>query len=291
MTENPNNCAINRRPIVDFVQRGVFDAELLSHLSRYGKAVDLIRQESKRLKRPIKVLDIGCGELWPLRSMVGNPFIREDQLLERYYAVDIEQPDTEFVSKRTPLTIIRQDLTVQPNFKTTIADGEIDLIICFEFIEHINKPFALPLLDEMKRVLAPGGMLFLSTPNDDHGREQDEFHVYEWKFAELKEELTNRFELVDCWGTFMRQNSVKKANRETGIAGSQPFAEPQAAIGVTEKLPESLLTLLRQRFDPTWYRVITAALFPEASENVAWLLTKPTEADTEEELGALDLEG
>jgi len=257
LIENPNNSAVNRRPIVDFVQRGVFDAELLSHLARYGKAVDLIRQRSKELDRPIRVLDIGCGELWPLRSLVGNPFLREDLLLDAYIAVDIESPDLSFVSKRTRYRFINQDLTVTPDFKDQIANNEIDLIICLEFIEHVDKKFVLPLFDDMDRVLRRDGLIFLSTPNDDHGREQGHFHVYEWKFKELKDELSGRWLIEDCWGVFMRQNSVNKANRESNSS-----------------LPPEALKKLRDRFDPTWYRVITASMFPEASENVAWLLSK-----------------
>lgn len=255
--ENVNKSAINRRPILDFVQRGVFDAELLSHLARYGKAVDLIRQQSKELERPIRVLDIGCGELWPLRSLVGNPFLREDLLLDEYIGVDIESPDMRFVSKRTPMHFIKQDLTVVPGFKDNIADEEVDLIICLEFIEHVDKQFVLPLFDDMDRVLRADGKIFLSTPNDDHGREQGHFHVYEWKFKELKDELSKRWLIEDRWGVFMRQNSVNKANRES-----------------EHPLPPQALQQLRKRFDPTWYRVITASMFPEASENVAWLLSK-----------------
>lgn len=255
--ENVNKSAINRRPILDFVQRGVFDAELLSHLARYGKAVDLIRQLSKQQERPIRVLDIGCGELWPLRSIIGNPFLREDLLLDEYIGVDIEAPDLSFLSSRTPFHLIQQDLTVNPEFTDQVADKEIDLIICLEFIEHVDKPFVLKIFDEMERVLRSEGLVFLSTPNDDHGRDQQDFHVYEWGFKELKEELSKRWLIEDYWGTFMRQNSVNKANRES-----------------ESSLPPPALQKLRKRFDATWYRVITASMFPEAAENVAWLLSK-----------------
>ena len=42
-------------------------------------------------------------------------------------------------------------------------DDKFELIVCFEVIEHFEDPFTV--LDELVRVLAPGGLLLVSSPN------------------------------------------------------------------------------------------------------------------------------
>lgn len=45
------------------------------------------------------------------------------------------------------------------------ANGSFDLVTCIELIEHIPSDTARQLLAEIKRVMAPGGRLILTTPN------------------------------------------------------------------------------------------------------------------------------
>jgi SAM-dependent methyltransferase len=47
---------------------------------------------------------------------------------------------------------------------TPFAEGSFDLLICLEVIEHLRRD-PLATVCEMRRLLAPGGNLFLSTPN------------------------------------------------------------------------------------------------------------------------------
>lgn len=46
-----------------------------------------------------------------------------------------------------------------------LPEGEFDCVICTEVIEHIVFDPAKGLLDQIKRILKPGGILLLSTPN------------------------------------------------------------------------------------------------------------------------------
>jgi 2-polyprenyl-3-methyl-5-hydroxy-6-metoxy-1,4-benzoquinol methylase len=45
------------------------------------------------------------------------------------------------------------------------ADGSLDAVVCFDLIEHFTKDELIELLDEVYRVLKPGGRWIIHTPN------------------------------------------------------------------------------------------------------------------------------
>jgi ubiquinone/menaquinone biosynthesis C-methylase UbiE len=73
-------------------------------------------------------------------------------------------------------------------------DASFDLITCFEAIEHVAEPGLV--LDQLRRVLAPGGMVAISTPNRDVYTPGNPFHLRELTPNELERELAQRFSSV-----------------------------------------------------------------------------------------------
>lgn len=69
-----------------------------------------------------------------------------------------------------------------------LADATVDLIVSFETIEHLAAQGQM--LAEFRRVLAPTGVLLISSPNrpvyNDGGEVENAFHVRELDRAELK---------------------------------------------------------------------------------------------------------
>jgi len=51
----------------------------------------------------------------------------------------------------------------QPRLRLPLEVDSFQVVICTEVMEHLR--FATALLDELHRVLSPGGYLFLSVPN------------------------------------------------------------------------------------------------------------------------------
>jgi len=76
-----------------------------------------------------------------------------------------------------------------------LADASVDLAVSFETLEHIDAQEAF--LDELARVLAPGGVLVLSCPNkleySDRRSYRNEFHVKELYREELEALVAPRF--------------------------------------------------------------------------------------------------
>ena len=81
---------------------------------------------------------------------------------------------------------------------TGLADASVDLVVSFETIEHIADPAALA--QEAARVLAPGGLFLVSTPNksvySDERDYRNPFHAHEMERSEFEKMLAARFERV-----------------------------------------------------------------------------------------------
>jgi len=111
------------------------------------------------------------------------------------------------------------------------APGQFDLIVAFEIIEHLQD--AEGFLRELKRVLAPAGLLLLSTPNrlyytEDRG-EVNPFHAREFSYSEFAELMGKMFPhrsilLQDhIGGLLISDASGNSANR---ITCDQPAGSP-----------------------------------------------------------------
>lgn len=78
--------------------------------------------------------------------------------------------------------------------KLDLSDNSIEVIACFETIEHIKdyKGF----LRELARVLTAEGVAFISTPNRDVFGQKNPFHIKEFTKKEFIEELQKHFSFV-----------------------------------------------------------------------------------------------
>jgi SAM-dependent methyltransferase len=89
---------------------------------------------------------------------------------------------------------------------SSYADGSFDLVYSGQSIEHVSEADAEHMLDEIRRVLRPGGFFALDTPNARATRLQqpeyiDPDHEIEYTFEELVEKLERaKFAIVEAQG-------------------------------------------------------------------------------------------
>jgi len=146
------------------------------HVYRYAFASRFVREK--------RVLDIACGEGYGAAA------------LQKAGALAVTGVD---VSEAACLHAhCKYGIAVRPGTAEQIplSDGSADVVVSFETIEHVPNPGRF--LDECARVLAPGGMLIISTPNKSiYGRlAQNPFHCSEMTVDEFTAAMRSRFD--DC---------------------------------------------------------------------------------------------
>jgi len=121
-------------------------------------------------------------------------------------------------------------------------DDAFDLITCFEAIEHVVDGHVV--LDELRRVLRPTGVLLISSPNREVFTPGNPHHVHEYTPAELEAALGARFAHV----RLHRQN----AHLASLLAGESAFT----AQGAVEPLVAEVRKLVTA---PTELYTVAAA--------------------------------
>lgn len=157
----------------------IFNNTTIEHLHRYALAMNFVRGDKV-------ILDIACGEGYgsylmskSAQRVIGVDIDKEtiDKAIEKYKASNLE------------FKIGRAD-------EIPIQDHTIDIIISFETIEHHDKQDEMMI--EIKRVLKPGGLLIISSPNkkyySDERRFVNKFHKKELYEAEFKNLIHAHFE-------------------------------------------------------------------------------------------------
>jgi ubiquinone/menaquinone biosynthesis C-methylase UbiE len=79
-----------------------------------------------------------------------------------------------------------------------LESESMDVITAFQFIEHIED--RLGFIKEVHRVLKPGGLFLCSTPNAKMSIARNPFHVHEYTFDEMKQEMGKVFSNYDIKG-------------------------------------------------------------------------------------------
>jgi SAM-dependent methyltransferase len=88
----------------------------------------------------LSVLDVG-GRIQPYRALISNG-------LRRYIALDMRStPLVDFVARGEQLPL---------------GDARFDLVLCTQMLEYVSQPGLV--VEEIRRVLRPGGVLLLSAP-------------------------------------------------------------------------------------------------------------------------------
>lgn len=143
----------------------------------------------------IKVLDIGCGDGYlacliarkkPDSVVIGIDSERQGIRLAQSLAADRGLGNVSFV--------------VNESEQLLYPASSFDVVVMTDVIEHL--PNATAMLSEIKRVLVPGGLAIITTPNRQEGSKWDERHDREYTGPELGAEIQSHIGPTEVYGSW-----------------------------------------------------------------------------------------
>jgi SAM-dependent methyltransferase len=133
------------------------------------------------------VLEVGCGEGRGIDLIINKAasYTALDKIESALAVLRKKYPSGKFISGNIPPF-------------TGIKDNSYDRLFSFQVIEHIKDDFAF--LQEIHRVLKPGGIAMLTTPNRLLSLSRNPWHIREYTAAELTEIAKKIFPIVEMKG-------------------------------------------------------------------------------------------
>ncbi len=142
-----------------------------------------------------RVLDIACGEGYGSALLAAKA--------KSVVGVDAD-PVTVREAVATYAAVKNLRFAVGTCDRLELADQSVDVVVTLETLEHIGEAEQDKFLCEVKRVLEPGGMMILSTPERvEYNREREapnEFHKRELTLEELRAKLAPHFKHIHVLG-------------------------------------------------------------------------------------------
>lgn len=182
----------------------------LEHTHRYSFSRELADGKA--------VLDIACGDGYGSRMMA--------DVAKSVVGVDISRDTVIRAARKYPypgLSFVCGSAAAIP-----LADDSVDLVTSFETIEHLTEHDAM--LDEIRRVLRPGGLLIMSSPDryeySDKPGYVNEYHVRELYRNEFEALLQKRFSHMRMLGQRLVFGSVMGSEHAEGAFLSWDKDEP-----------------------------------------------------------------
>ena len=141
-----------------------------------------------------RILDVGCGDGY-LTYLIAK---RNPQA--HVTGIDDEESGIRQANAMTARTgVSNLEFRHVPAGATPFRDAEFPIVVLADVIEHV--PQVPSMLRELKRVLADGGALIVTTPNKQPGSKWDPRHVKEYTAHELRGELEALFTVDTVWGS------------------------------------------------------------------------------------------
>lgn len=192
---------------------------------QFGNSI--VKELGKDIRPGARVLDYGCGTGFLINYFLEKGF--------DVYGTDTSKQSLAFVAKQ---------YKDHPSFKGVFLLEELlnlgekfDVIYVVEVIEHLDDEFLFPLLENVKKLVVPGGKIVFTTPNAERLEDSE---VY----CPVCDHTFHRWQHVRSWTT----DSIKKVFEARGLRVLQSYG-----FDFTNTSPKGALKKLKQSFRNYFY--------------------------------------
>ncbi len=181
---------------------------------RYGPALIGLAQLFGVRLRDKRVIDFGCGSGYLL-----------DALLARNIpcsGADFSEDAVAVVQRRLEGNQLFQGVHLLSELPTSLESGTYDVVFLIETIEHLLDNDLEATLLELRRILHPGGVLIVTTPNDEQLSQAESIcpdcgcifhpvqHVRSWDKESLSRKMGEfGFSTVRCLPLYLQRTWVQ----------------------------------------------------------------------------------
>jgi len=121
----------------------------------------LIRRISRDVKFAGRILDYGCGPGHLINTIIQRT---EDGMV---HGLDFSEDSVRATEERLRGNAQFGGVVSVKQLPSGYEDGYFDVIVAVEVIEHLNDDYLEGLLNEVTRLLKPGGRVVFTTPNSE----------------------------------------------------------------------------------------------------------------------------
>jgi len=219
----------------------------LEHLHRYEWCTPYVQGK--------RILDIASGEGYGSYALSRNAATVTGVDISAEAVAHAQAKYTD----RTNLTFIEGSAANIP-----LPDWSVDVVVSFETIEHHDQHEEM--MAEIRRVLVPGGLLIMSSPNkkiysDLAGGDHNHFHIKELYFSELDDLIRRHFSNVRYYGQRVTATSLMQPLEESVADSVLPYTE--SSEGIRRQPPSAI--------EPMYYLAIASnTSLPETESTSAF---------------------
>ena len=148
-----------------FEQWSMYDTVIQAGYMKHAELAAALSAWARRQAVPLRIVDLGCGDAW----LATNAF--RDANVEQYRGVDVAASAVE--RARNHVAILPRRAIVEcdnlASFLRRLPDESANVVLASYSLHHFATQDKLKLIDEVHRILAPGGaLLWIDAVRDDN---------------------------------------------------------------------------------------------------------------------------
>ena len=197
---------------------------------RFGD--NIVNILSEKIKPGSVVLDYGCGTGFIIKHFLNRGY--------EIYGADTSSQSVEFVNKQyNNFPDFKGAFLLEDLFK---LNKKFDVILVIEVIEHLTDEFLDPLLENVKKLVNPGGRIIFTTPNNEN---LEDSVVY----CAVCDHTFHRWQHVRSWNAESLVTYLEKHGLKVESCFATDFSNV-APKGVLKKLKHSIRNSLSSPSKP-----------------------------------------